>query len=168
MRPPRQHPEQAQSPPRTTAAGPAGPVRSRYACALTAPRPRRLSLVGRGSQGVLEPAGEPVDEPGDAFERVRRGVLAPDGEVGDRVAGGVEAEEPADGERDRLGDQLLGRVVQLRVVGVVVEATSACASSCTSAAACWLTATAVLIAIRRSRGLVVAVAAVASSARARR
>jgi hypothetical protein len=54
------------------------------------------------------------------FEDLEIGVLSPRGEVGDRVVLARNAERPQTGVRDRLGDELLACVVQLRVFGLSV------------------------------------------------
>jgi hypothetical protein len=85
---------------------------------ITPPRAARPSK----RQARLDAAGEPVDrlgEPGDRFDGV---VLAPCRHIRHAVAGDVESDARAHQIGRSLGDELLGRVVELRVVGLAVGA----------------------------------------------
>lgn len=66
--------------------------------------------------GVLDAAGEPVDQRCGPFGRVAGCGFGPAGEVGDRVVAGGDAGGRAAGVGDRFGDDLLGGLVELGVV----------------------------------------------------
>ena len=100
---------------RVGSAAPTPPARSaRSSCG------HRLQVRGRGVRvgtaalggdgGVLDPAGEPIDQSGRAFEKIEIGAFGPRGEVRDRVVLGGDAKRANAGVRDRLGDELFACV----------------------------------------------------------
>jgi hypothetical protein len=92
------------------AAAPQGPL----SCAS-----RDNGLGGRVADGFFDALGETVDHGGAGLDDVQAGVvLAPGGDVRDRVARGVQAESTDDAQRDRLDDELFLGVGQSEVLAL--------------------------------------------------